>query len=61
LKEVKATRAKKKDDQEAREKGLDQYEVKDEDIVDYQEFLKDQKEKTEQEMKGEQKWVYKLY
>ena len=55
LKEVKATRAKKKDDQEAREKGLDQYEVKDEDIVDYQEFLKDQKEKTEQEMKGEQK------
>lgn len=52
LKEVKATRAKKKDEEQAKEKGLEYYQIKDEDIADYTAFLLEQKQITEKEMKG---------
>lgn len=52
LKEVKAARAKRADEEDAKAKGLDVVQVSDEDIVNYKEFLKDQQEKTEKEMGG---------
>lgn len=52
LKEVKAARSKREDEQEAKEKGLDVVEINDEDIINYKEFLKDQQQKTEKEMEG---------
>lgn len=52
LKEVKAARSKRADEEDAKAKGLDVVQVSDEDIVNYKEFLKDQQEKTEREMGG---------
>ena len=54
LKELKASRSKRQDEQQAKSKGLENFQLQDEDILYYKEFLKQQQEKTEKEMKGEQ-------
>ena len=53
IKEARAAAEKKKDRDAAKAKGQDYYTVTDQDILDYKDFLRTEKEKTEIEMKGE--------
>ena len=53
IKEARAAAEKKKDRDAAKAKGQDYYMVTDQDILDYKDFLRTEKEKTEIEMKGE--------
>lgn len=53
IKEARAAAEKKKDRDAAKAKGQDYYTVTDQDILDYKNFLRTEKEKTEIEMKGE--------
>ena len=49
LKESKAMMAAKKDKEEAREKGLDRPQLSDEDILDFKDFVREQKNKDKEE------------
>lgn len=53
IKEARAAAARKKDREEAKKKGQDYYTITDKDILDYKDFLYNEKIETEKEMKGE--------
>ena len=54
IKEARAAAANKKDRIQAKNKGLDAPELSDQDILDFKNFIKDQKEKTAKEIEGDQ-------
>ena len=53
IKEARAAAARKKDREEAKKRGQDYYTITDKDILDYKDFLYNEKVETEKEMKGE--------
>ena len=53
IKEARAAAARKKDREEAKKRGQDYYTITDKDILDYKDFLYNEKAETEKEMKGE--------
>ena len=53
IKEARAAAARKKDREEAKKRGQDYYTITDKDILDYKDFLHNEKIWTEKEMKGE--------
>ena len=54
IKNAKIAMQQKKDKEEAKLKGLDAPEITDQDILNYKEFLKQEKEETQKQMRGEQ-------
>ena len=53
IKEARAATAAKRDRAQAKAKGLDAPELSDEDILDFKDFVKKEKEETQKEMEGE--------
>ena len=53
IKEARAAAARKKDREEAKKRGQDYYTITDKDILDYKDFLHNEKVETEKEMSGE--------
>ena len=53
IKNAKIAMQQKKDKEEAKLKGLDAPEITDQDILNYKEFLKQEKEETQKQMRGE--------